>query len=88
MNPRNGVTPPLSPEEKAIYDAALERRRNQKAAMPPAPQPVVVTDVDIRFWSMVRLLVKLAFAGIPAMLIVMFIVYFVGMMLGMVFRAH
>ncbi len=88
MNPRNGVTPPLSPEEQAIYDAALERRRNQKAATPPAPQPVVVTDVDIRFWSMVRLLVKLAFAGIPAMLIVMFIVYFVGMMLGMVFRAH
>lgn len=88
MNPRNGVTPPLSPEEKAIYDAALERRRAEKAATPQLPQRVVVTDVDIKFWSMVRLLVKLAFAGIPAMLIVMFIVYFVGMILGMVFRAH
>lgn len=75
MNPRNDVTPPLSAEQKAIYEAALERRRAEKAATPPPPQPVVVTDVDIRFWSMVRLLVKLAFAGIPAMIVVALIVW-------------
>lgn len=79
---------PSSDEQKAIYEAALKRQLAKKAAMPPPPQSVVVTDVDIRFWSMVRLLVKLAFAGLPALLIVMFIIYAVGMVLGMIFRPH
>lgn len=87
MNP-NHHQATLTADQKVAYDAALKRIQAEKAATPPPPQPVVVTDVDIRFWSMVRLLVKLAFAGIPAMLIVMFIVYFVGMILGMIFRAH
>lgn len=37
------------------------------------PQPVVVTDVNISFGSMVWLLVKLALASIPAALIVVLI---------------
>lgn len=72
-------------EQKAIYEAALKRQLAKKAATPPPPQSVVVTDVDIRFWSMVRLLVKLAFAGIPAMLIVALIVYGFASILGLIF---
>lgn len=35
---------------------------------------VVITDVDISFWSMVRLLVKLAIASIPALIIIMILI--------------
>ncbi|MDS4026457.1 MAG: hypothetical protein RKO25_05665 [Candidatus Contendobacter sp.] len=88
MTPRNSVNPPRSAEEQAVYDAALERRLAEKAMNPPLPQPVVVIDVNIRFWSMVWLLVKLTFAGIPAMLIVMFIVYIAFLALGHMFHVH
>jgi hypothetical protein len=36
-------------------------------------QEVVVTDVRIRFWSMVFLMVKFSIASIPAFLILMFV---------------
>ena len=36
-------------------------------------QDVTVTDVQIPFWSLVMLLVKIAFASIPAVLIVGFV---------------
>jgi hypothetical protein len=36
-------------------------------------QTVVVTDVRMPFWSMVVFLIKLAFASIPALLILWFI---------------
>jgi len=39
-----------------------------------APQPVVVVDIQMRFWSMVTFMVKWVLAAIPAMLILMFIV--------------
>lgn len=35
----------------------------------PGAQPVVVIDVDMKFWSMVRLMVKWAIAAIPAFFI-------------------
>ncbi len=41
------------------------------------PQRVVVTDVDIRFWTMVGLLTKVTFAAIPAAIIVFSIVFMV-----------
>lgn len=34
-----------------------------------SPQPIVVTDIHMPFWSMVIFLVKLAIAAIPAILI-------------------
>ncbi|WP_312388384.1 hypothetical protein [Stutzerimonas nitrititolerans] len=37
-------------------------------------QPVVVVDVQMRFWSMVVFMVKWSLAAIPALLILMFIV--------------
>lgn len=39
-----------------------------------APQPVVVVDIQMRFWSMVTFMVKWVVAAIPAMLILMFFV--------------
>ncbi len=45
---------------------------------------VVVTDVDISFGNMVMLLVKLAFASIPAMIIIWIVgVVFAGVMMAM-----
>ncbi|HRC61606.1 MAG TPA: hypothetical protein PLX85_00095 [Dehalococcoidia bacterium] len=38
--------------------------------MESAPQRVIVTDVDIKFGSMVTLLIKLAFAALPAAIFV------------------
>jgi len=82
MNPKG--KPPLSAEDQAIYDAALERRLAEKAAKPPPPQAVIITDVDIKFWSMVRLLVKMIVAGIPATIIVVLIVWALLSIFGLV----
>lgn len=40
----------------------------------PGAQPVVVIDINMGFWSMVKFMVKFAFATIPAALIVTFVV--------------
>lgn len=40
----------------------------------PGAQPVVVIDINMSFWSMVKFMVKFAFAAIPALLIVTFVV--------------
>ena len=52
----------------------------------PTTQSVTVTDIDIKSWSLVQLLVKLAFAGIPAMLIVTIIVWGLSLIIAGVFR--
>lgn len=49
-------------------------------------QPVIVHDVDIKFFSLVRLLVKLAFASIPALLIVTIIASAIFMLVAGVFQ--
>ncbi len=46
---------------------------------------VVVTDVKIRFWSMVVLMVKLAIAAIPAMIILLVISSAVSMLMAAIF---
>lgn len=45
------------------------------------PMRVVVTDVRIKFWSMVTLLVKLALAAIPAALILVTAVWMLAMLM-------
>ena len=42
------------------------------------PQHVVVTDVRMKFWSMVRFMVKWAFASIPALVVVVVVTVSVG----------
>jgi len=47
---------------------------------------VTITDIDIKFWSMVSLMIKFAFATIPAFLIGMLFyamgIIFVGIVFG------
>ena len=47
-----------------------------------APQPVVVVDVRMSFWSMVVFMVKWAFATIPAILIILIIVVTIPSIFG------
>jgi len=59
-------------------EASRARARDSAAA-----SPVVVTDVQIQFGSMVALLVKLAFAAIPAATIVTIIIWGLVSVLGL-----
>lgn len=54
---------------------AAEEQAKIAARNADAARPVVVTDIEIRFGSLVVLLVKLAFAAIPAAIIVTIIVW-------------
>lgn len=47
-------------------------------------QKIIVTDLDVPFWSMVRLMVKLAIAAIPAAIILVFLVRFVVSVLNQI----
>lgn len=47
----------------------------------PGAQPVVVIDVDMKFWSIVRLMVKWAIAAIPAFFILCLVAAFAGFVL-------
>ena len=71
---------PSSDEAKAsmghihyIHKEAIAKNKTTHAA---APISVVVTDIQIPFWSMVHILVYLSLASIPA-IIILFITYFV-----------
>lgn len=48
-------------------------------------QPIVVVDVQMRFWSMVVFMVKWALAAIPALLILMFLMAGVVSLVGVWF---
>lgn len=54
---------------------ASEEQAKIAARSAAAAKPVVVTDIEIRFGSLVVLLVKLAFAAIPAAIIVTIIIW-------------
>lgn len=49
---------------------------------PVVSQRIVITDVDIPIGSMVNLLVKLAFAAIPAIIIIGMVMALLGALLG------
>lgn len=53
------------------------------AASARAAQRVVITGLEIPFWDLVWLLVKLAIAAIPAIIILMFIVFVVSSLLAL-----
>lgn len=50
-------------------------------------QPVVVVDVQMRFWSMVMFIIKWALASIPAILILMLIFAGIASIAGVWFSA-
>ena len=59
--------------ERAAAELEAKERQSQQAATQERPetQKVVITNINIPFWSLVRLLVELAVAAIPAAFIVM-----------------
>lgn len=46
----------------------------------PGAQPVVVIDIDMKFWSMVKFMVKWAIAAIPAVIILAALLAMIGML--------
>lgn len=73
----------LSVEEGRERRAEDERNRIRAHNVSTAA-PVVVTDVQIQFGSLVTLLVKLAFAAIPAAIIVAIIIWGAVSILGLI----
>lgn len=60
--------------------AAIKSATSKKAALTVAEaQPVVVVDIQMRFWSMVVFMVKWAFAAIPALIIIGVIITMITM---------
>ena len=49
---------------------------------PAAPHRVAIADVDIPFWRMVMIMIKLTFAAIPAMIILSIIFGIIGAIIG------
>jgi hypothetical protein len=49
---------------------------------PAAPHRVSIADIDIPFWRMVAIIIKWAFASIPAIIIISIIFAVVGALLG------
>lgn len=61
--------------EEGRRQREAEQQRSMASRDASAANPVVVVDINIAFGSMVMLLVKLAFAAIPAAIIVWVIVW-------------
>jgi hypothetical protein len=51
---------------------------------PAAPHRVAIADIDIPFWRMVAIIIKWAFASIPAVIIITIIFMILGAALGAV----
>ena len=49
---------------------------------PTAPHRVAIADIDIPFWRMVTIIIKWAFASIPAVIIISIIFGIIGAILG------
>jgi hypothetical protein len=49
---------------------------------PPTPHRIAVVDIDIPFWRMVAIIIKWAFASIPAVIIISIIFGILGAVLG------
>jgi hypothetical protein len=55
------------------------------SVQPPAgPHRIAIVDIDISFWRMVAIIIKWAFASIPAVIIISIIFAIVGALLGAV----
>jgi hypothetical protein len=49
---------------------------------PAAPHRIAVVDIDIPFWRMVAIIIKWAFASIPAVIIITIIFAILGAVVG------
>jgi hypothetical protein len=80
---------PSIPAHQNPAMAETARQRKMAAAIEDTSraQPVVVVDVKIKFWSLVVLMIKVAFAAIPATIIVAMIwAFFAGLLSGLFHR--
>lgn len=80
-SPRPAPRPLPPAAEPAIPRPAPEPKRPLREP-PAAPHRVVVTDLDIRFWSLVNLMVKAALAAIPAIFILVLFCFAAWTFLG------
>lgn len=76
-NAANAVAEGRKARETAAANKAEKRER----------QMVIVADIDMPFWSMVRFMVKWAIASIPAILILILIATGVPAFIGSIFTA-
>lgn len=53
----------------AIAETARQRKMEAAIKDPARATPIIVVDVKIKFWSLVVLMIKVAFAAIPAILV-------------------
>jgi uncharacterized protein YacL len=51
---------------------------------PAAPHRIAVVDIDIPFWRMVAIIIKWAFASIPAVIIISIIFAIIGAVFGLI----
>ena len=49
---------------------------------PAAPHRIAIVDIDIPFWRMVAIIIKWAFASIPAVIIITIIFAILGAVVG------
>lgn len=76
LAPEEGVTTISAPLSLSTTEQTGRHQEHDDT-----PMRVVVTDVRIKFWSMVTLLVKLALAAIPAALILVTAVWMLAMLM-------
>ena len=69
-------------EEKVRWDAEQKRKKQELLAA----KKVIIKGIDIPFWDLVTLLVKIAFAAIPAAIIVTIIWGIIISFLGNILR--
>ena len=69
-------------EEKVRWDAEQKRKKQELLAA----KKVIIKGIDIPFWDLVTLLVKIAFAAIPAAIIVAIIWGIIISFLGNILR--
>ncbi len=58
----------------------------RRTDIPPIPRPVIVTDIQMPFGSMVVFMLKWAFASIPAAIIILMTFGLISGILGGLFR--
>ena len=61
------VSPPH--HHPAMTETVRQRKMEAAIQDPTRAMPVIVVDVKIKFWSLVVLMIKVAFAAIPAILV-------------------
>lgn len=74
-------------QNPAMAETARQRKLEAAIEDTSRAQPVVVVDVKIKFWSLVVLMIKVAFAAIPATIIVAMIwAFLAGLLSGLFHR--